>query len=352
VHVLQVCLPDISFAGGVQRHVLAVSRALADAGHRVTVAAPRTRMETALPSVPPGVELVTFPAVGPHPYSLSLPFLRRLMTAHYDIVHTHNFHLLPLLAAGARRRGDLVVTPHYHRTDVLKKDRGHAFVAALKKPVLRDARAVVCVSSSEADLLARDFKLARESLDVVPNVVLTSPRDARSNRSSPEAPLVLALGRLVAYKRFDRVVAAMQYLPQHRLVVVGTGPERARIEAQVSSLGLGARVDVRGRVHDDELERCLDRADVLVAMSQLEAFGRAVYDALAHHSPVVCSDIPAFQEAAARFPKAVRLVSEAAPATVLAAEIATAAAAGPVDVDLSVFSPVAVADALVAVYSR
>jgi glycosyltransferase involved in cell wall biosynthesis len=286
VRVLQVCLPDLTFPGGVQRHTLELSHALAEAGHDITVAAPRTRLDTAAPPVLAGIDLLTFPSAGPHPYSVSVPFLRHLVTAgRYDVVHLQNFHLLPVLAAGARGRGDLVVTPHYHRTDVLTKDRGSALIAAVKRPVLVRARAIVCVSSSEADLVARDFGLLRESLDVIPNVVVTARDAPPAERSSGGPPLVLALGRLVAYKRFDLVVAAMQHLPAHRLVIVGTGPERARLEARIASLHLGGRVHVRGRVDDDELERWLDAADVLVTMSRLEAFGRVVYDALAHRRP-------------------------------------------------------------------
>ena len=98
----------------------------------------------------------------------------------------------------------------------------------------------------------------------------------RDSISPPDfsAPMILWIGRMVAWKRVDRVIDAMaQLAPEHpdlRLVLAGDGPTRAALEAQVVAAGLGDRVTFTGWVDADRRAELLRAATVVAIPSESE----------------------------------------------------------------------------------
>jgi glycosyltransferase involved in cell wall biosynthesis len=106
----------------------------------------------------------------------------------------------------------------------------------------------------------------------------------------PDCRTILAAGRLVREKGFDLLIAAFARLPNRadaRLVIVGEGPERARLEAQVGALGLGAQIELPGYVPD--IRPWLDRARLFVLSSRFEGYGAVIVEALAAGRQVVAT---------------------------------------------------------------
>lgn len=104
----------------------------------------------------------------------------------------------------------------------------------------------------------------------------------RSLVPNPEGHLV-AIGELVPYKRFDlAVIAAVR--AGRRLVVVGDGPDRARLER----LGQSGDIEFAGRVPPSEVPRVLDGAAALIHPG-IEPFGIVIVEALAAGIPVIAS---------------------------------------------------------------
>ncbi len=93
----------------------------------------------------------------------------------------------------------------------------------------------------------------------------------------------VAVSRFVPYKRMDLVVAAFREMPDLRLVVVGDGPERARLH----KLARGARnIEFTGRLDLAALREVLCRARALV-FPALEDFGIVPVEAQACGTPVI-----------------------------------------------------------------
>ncbi|GAA4719988.1 glycosyltransferase family 4 protein [Isoptericola chiayiensis] len=80
-----------------------------------------------------------------------------------------------------------------------------------------------------------------------------------------EPGFLLCVARLLPYKNVDVVIEAAAELGR-RLVVVGEGPDRSRLEQRASRLAPGA-VTFAGRVDDSELRWLYSSASVLVASS-------------------------------------------------------------------------------------
>ena len=104
----------------------------------------------------------------------------------------------------------------------------------------------------------------------------------------PEEPLegtspgyLLCVSRLLPYKHVDDVIGAMRDLPSERLVVVGEGPEAARLASLAP-----ANVRLSGSVSDPQLRWLYKNADALVAAS-FEDYGITPLEAAGFGKPAV-----------------------------------------------------------------
>ncbi|MCU0820300.1 MAG: glycosyltransferase [Beijerinckiaceae bacterium] len=100
-------------------------------------------------------------------------------------------------------------------------------------------------------------------------------------------PHLLFVGRMHPDKDLATLVSAFAAVktPGARLELVGDGPQRAALEAQVKALGLTDRVTFSGYLADPT--EAYARARCLVLTSRLESFGNVVAEGLAHGLPVV-----------------------------------------------------------------
>ena len=117
-------------------------------------------------------------------------------------------------------------------------------------------------------------------------------------RTDSVVPTVLFVSTLYPYKNADRLVQAFARaapsLPSGaRLVIVGRDPDgrqHPRLAGLAESLGVGNRVELTGKIGDDELEERYRQAAVLVYPSLAEGFGLPVLEAMARGVPVIAAD--------------------------------------------------------------
>jgi len=125
-------------------------------------------------------------------------------------------------------------------------------------------------------------------VQVIPNFVRTLP-PASDQR---EARHLLAVGRLARQKGFDLLLAAFARsgLPETgaRLILLGEGPERSRLEALARSLGIAQAAEMPGVVSAPEA--WMARATLFALPSRYEGFPNALLEAMAMGCPVVAAD--------------------------------------------------------------
>ncbi|MBV9097892.1 MAG: glycosyltransferase family 4 protein [Frankiaceae bacterium] len=297
--------------GGVETVVTQVARALVRRGCAVDVWTHR-RPELATVEVADGVTVHRFASTPSARYPLS-PALWRHTQRHageYDVVHAHSYHSTAAVGAALHRLpAPLIVTPHYHGVGHTAAARlMHVGYRPLGARLLGNAAAVVAVSAAEEGLLHKDFPAIAARTTVVPNGV-----DAAALAAAepwPDAPsTLLVAGRLQPYKRVDRVLSAFDRTTQPgRLVVVGDGPDRARLERLASAARRSADIAFLGRVPDGDLARWLRTARGVVSLSAHEAFGLVGAEGVAAGAVAVLSDIPAHREVASMLGPSATLV--------------------------------------------
>jgi glycosyltransferase involved in cell wall biosynthesis len=110
--------------------------------------------------------------------------------------------------------------------------------------------------------------------------------------------VLVSVGRLRPQKGQDVLVQAMADVaraePRARLVLVGDGPEKRRLERLVRRLGLGERVTLAGQRRD--VVRALSAADLFASASRYEGLPLAVMEAMAAAKPVVATRVDSLPE--------------------------------------------------------
>ncbi len=119
--------------------------------------------------------------------------------------------------------------------------------------------------------------------------------------SSLDVPVIAFQGRLVSTKGAEILLEAAKALlaegREFRIVIVGDGPERVRLEAQANQAPLTGRVQFTGRVAPAELETVLGGATAVVVPSLGgEVFGMVVAENMLRGLPVIASDLGSFVE--------------------------------------------------------
>ncbi|MGW6022991.1 glycosyltransferase family 4 protein [Streptomyces sp. NPDC055099] len=148
---------------------------------------------------------------------------------------------------------------------------------------------LVAVSPSTATAL-RAIGVDRERIRIVHNgVEEPGPLHPRSDE-----PMFLAMGRLVEYKRIDlllRLWERVRPVTGGRLVIVGDGPERARLE-QIAGPG----VEFKGHVSEAEKHRLLCEAWMLLHPSAVEGWGLVITEAATRSTPAIGFDVPGVRD--------------------------------------------------------
>jgi glycosyltransferase involved in cell wall biosynthesis len=357
VRILQVTPSYYPAVGGVERHVQAISERLVHLGHEVTVLTMGSGASAPRRDVIDGVTIHRFPSVGIGnvyrvPVGL-LPYLWRAR-ASFDIVHVHNYHAILMPLVVATRPSCLVVTPHLN-------DRAHSSLAQvlhypyalIGRRCLKHAHAVVCVSAAERSRLMSRLRVPSDRISVIPNGIDSARIRSAETSTLKDPHLLLAVGRLEAYKRVDRLIEAMAGLPNtFSLVIIGDGSQRSALEQRARTISVAERVTFAGHVPDDQLWQWYGRAQVLLSLSTAEAYGLTLLEALAGGCQVVCSGIPAFRELALRFPDRVTLQTDTRIETIVSAVESASRRPADVGVDVGEFSWDAIVRQLVTLYSR
>jgi len=138
--------------------------------------------------------------------------------------------------------------------------------AALADKVRRADR-IICISRFHRDLYEKTYGAPRDKLTIVYCGIELDRYPYRPRAPHTGPVRILSVGRLVEKKGFGPLIEACHLLEQRGLdfecVIGGSGPLLETLRAQVSALGLDARVSVTGEaIPQSELWEFLTRGDV------------------------------------------------------------------------------------------
>jgi glycosyltransferase involved in cell wall biosynthesis len=159
----------------------------------------------------------------------------------------------------------------------------------------RAARVLAPDASMKSDVLS-NLGVDERKVALLPNAIDLSDVDREIPPSDPGIPpgarVLLSVGRLESNKGFSFLVRALSRVPKDFLwVLVGEGPERGSLEAEIEREGLSPRSRLMGRVTDDELHALYERCDLFVHPTLYEGSSMVTLEAMAHRKAVVATRV-------------------------------------------------------------
>ena len=136
--------------------------------------------------------------------------------------------------------------------------------------------------------------MVTELVNGVPNTNWRGPSASIDLGAALHTPTVGAVGRLAPEKGYDVLIRAMTELPGCCLVLLGEGPERARLTKLARQLGVEDRVELAGWIPSPWTDHF--RFDVIAVPSSFEGFGLVAVEALLAGIPVVASRVGGLAE--------------------------------------------------------
>ena len=330
---MRICIVTVaSYAhgiGGMQAHSADLCRGLVEAGHEVEVVSARHRDGlTQTEHLGATWHFVDATARRPgRPYRnrdwlrVSADAFAELHAARpFDVVHSESTSALGLLRRGVHRNVPVAVKFHGNYLGLAAATIGRGVRESGIGPRVREAKHLVWLtaghvippdfvrfraceamvpSRQQLDGTVRSFLLDRARVHVVPNGIsvedFAAPgRDeARKSLGLGTGPILLCVGRLARDKGFATAIEALARLESDaRLLVLGSGPERALLEQTARRTGVSDRVDFLGSKPRAEVVHHLAASDVFVFPTERdEAAPLVPLEAMAAGLPVVASDI-------------------------------------------------------------
>ena len=288
-------------AGGDEVHV--ISYALPSRLAMLEVTAPEARLffhQVVVPHYP----LFEYP-----PYSLALATKMVEVTRHHhlDLVHVH--YAVPNAVSAVLARSILAPRPlpvvtTLHGTDITLVGNDPSFVETTRWGI-EQSDAVTAVSEALRRSTNEIFGISRP-IEVVPNFI--EPQRYERVAGSPGARrwakpgerVLVHISNFRPVKRVDDVIDVFCRLRERfpvRLLMVGDGPERARVEQRCREQGTCGEITWIGNL--PLVEEVLVGADLFLLPSESESFGLAALEALACKVPVIATRAGGLPEAIA-----------------------------------------------------
>lgn len=296
--------------GGVERHVMEVSKRTAAAGAEVEVLCTEPGGPKLQEEERDGFKIRTVRAwPANRDWCLAPRIWREMSRRPWDVVHVQSYHtfVAPLAMLRALSLGiPYVVTFHGggHSSEARNKVRG--LQRALLRPLLKRAERLVAVARFEIEEYGGELGIPAAKFVLIPNGTDLAFSDAGSANGKPEGPPVLAsIGRLERYKGHHRVIDAFPFVlkrePEARLVIVGTGPYEGELRKQAQALGIAEKVEFTSTPPDQPaaMAELLQGISLVVLLSDFETHPLVALEAAAAGRRLLVADASGLGEFAA-----------------------------------------------------
>ncbi|MFE7763156.1 glycosyltransferase family 4 protein [Streptomyces sp. NPDC057438] len=206
----------------------------------------------------------------------------------------------------ARTEADVVIATRPDLNGYLARDgrrrylrvgQEHLSLDQYREPLRTDQTKAIAGLDAYVTVSEADAAQYRAALPHVGTVIVCVPNGVRASavaRSTLDSQVIVAAGRLIPIKRYDRLVNAFAKVaadhPGWTLRIYGRGPQKENLREQIDRLGLHDRVFLMGAVSPIETEWA--KGAVAAVSSDMESFGMTIVEAMHCGVPVVATDCP------------------------------------------------------------
>ncbi len=216
-----------------------------------------------------------------------------ILHVHYAIPHAYAAYMAKKMLIEENIYVPIVTT--LHGTDITLVG-SHPFYKPAVTFSINKSDAVTAVSKSLKEDTLRLFDIKNE-ISVVPNFIDLSKYDhgftdcQRAMMANDDEKIITHISNLREVKRVQDVVSVFYNIQKEmpaKLMLVGEGPEREKIEWRCQELSITDKVIFFGK--SNEIDKILCFSDLFLLPSQTESFGLAALEAMASGVPVISSN--------------------------------------------------------------
>lgn len=217
-----------------------------------------------------------------------------LLHVHYAIPHASAAYMAQHILKSEGINIPFVTTLHGTDITLVGKDASFAPVITF---AINESNAVTAVSESLKQDTLNLFNIKRD-IEVIPNFICLEQYDTdednallKKSFASEGEKILIHVSNFRKVKRTEDVLKIFDIVRKHkpvRLLMVGDGPERSRLELLCRELNVCHLVKFIGKVKDTE--RVLSISDVFILPSESESFGLAALEAMAAKTPVISTN--------------------------------------------------------------
>ncbi len=248
------------------------------------------------------VEVPTYPLFEHAPYNLALTVSMHGVAERYglDLIHAH--YAVPhatsaWMAKEMTQNKDLCVVTTLHGTDItlIGQDPSYKSITAFS---IQKSDGLTAVSEYLRRETIEHFDIAPGRIQTIPNFVDLNEykRDAhpchRSRLSESGEKIIMHISNFRPVKRVVdtvRIFARISRALPSRLVLIGDGPERGRVQQTAEEEGIADRVLFLGK--QESVAEILSCADLFLLPSATESFGLVALEAMSCGVPVVATRV-------------------------------------------------------------
>ncbi|MGB5872324.1 MAG: glycosyltransferase family 4 protein [Bacteroidota bacterium] len=290
-------------AGGAEVHLHEVFSRIAGMGHRVTLycssfpGAPREETIDGMHILREG---------GRYVFNLRpfLAYLRHFRHSPYDVV-VDDLNKIPFFLPAYVNEPVCCVTHHLFDTSIFRETNAAlaSYVYLMERSAIafycrRRVPFVVGSPSTKEELVQRGCRA--EDVTVV-NYAVDHATHRRTGVPKSAVPLIGYFGRLKRYKSVHHLLEALPgvvaEVPDLRVMIVGEGDDRPRLEAIAREKGLSRLVEFTGYVSEERKMELLQQMWCKVMTSSKEGWGLTVLEANACGTAVIASRVPGLRDA-------------------------------------------------------
>lgn len=192
----------------------------------------------------------------------------------------------------------------YLRRPYVVTVQGSDIFQAAQLPLARSITRIVLNRARRVIALSRSLKEATVALGVEPEHIEIIPNGVDTNRFQPSSQerksIVLFVGWLIERKGVRFLIEAMAMVRQrsieHRLVIVGVGPQKEMLMQMAKRLRIDHHVEFVGHQTQQQVGQWMREAKLLVLPSLEEGLGVVLLEALACGTPCVASRVGGIPE--------------------------------------------------------
>jgi glycosyltransferase involved in cell wall biosynthesis len=290
-------------AGGAEVHLHEVFSRIARRGHSVTLYCstfPGARHTEILN----GINVIREGGRYFFNYRAAYAYAKRLRHEGFDVV-VDDMNKIPFFTPLFVRKPLLGITHHLFSTSIFRETNPllATYVYVMERLAVwvyrrKGIRFIVGSPSTARELAAEGFP--ERQVTLIPYAV-DHELHRQSGVAKSSTPLIGYFGRLKRYKSIDHLLqvlpAVLERIPALRLMIVGEGDDRPRLEALSREMGLTDRVTFTGFVDERTKVELLQTMWVKVTTSSKEGWGLTVLEANACGTPVVASNVPGLRDA-------------------------------------------------------